>query len=122
MTINTKTRLSILASALALVVAAPVAIAQDSGTWYGDMHTDPVTAEGLITRHSRELMERKIAAPAAIAQNSGTWYGNMHTDPVTAEGLITRHSNALMEKTIVTNGNKIGRVDELRSPRNAFPY
>ena len=101
MTIQTKMRLSILASALALVVAAPVAIAQGSGTWYGNMHTDPVTAEGLITRHSRALMQKKVAAPAATAQDSGTWYGDMHTDPFTAEGLITRHSRALMEKTIV---------------------
>jgi (2Fe-2S) ferredoxin len=122
MTINTKTRLSILASALALVVAAPAAIAQGSGTWYGNVHTDPITSEGLVTRHSRELMETKSAAPAAVAQNSGTWYGNMHTDPVTAEGLTTRHSKALMEKKIVTAGNEIGRVDELRSPRKAFPY
>ena len=64
MTINTKMRLTILASALTLVAAAPVAIA-DSGTWYGDVHTDPVTAEGLVVRHSRALMEKKIVSSTA---------------------------------------------------------
>jgi len=116
MTINTKLRLTILASALALVAAAPVAIAQDSGTWYGDMHTDPVTAEGLVIRHSRALMEKKIAAPTAIAQGAGTWYGNMHTDPVTAEGTITRHSRALMERKIVPSTTAVSQVDK------GFPY
>ena len=103
MTSNTQLRLKVLASALALVVAAPVAIAQDSGTWYGDMHTDPVTAEGLVVRHSKALMEQKVAASAAVAQDTGTWYGNMHTDPVTAEGLVVRHSRMLMEQKIVAS-------------------
>ncbi len=101
MTMNTKIRLTILASAFALVVAAPVAIAQDSGTWYGDWHTDPVTSEGLVTRHSRAIMEKKVATPAATAQDSGTWYGDWHTDPITAEGLVIRHSRKLMEQKIV---------------------
>jgi hypothetical protein len=109
-------RLTILASAFALVVAAPVAIAQDSGTWYGDIHTDAPTAEGLTVRHSRALMEKKVAAPAAIAQNSGTWYGNMHTDPVTAEGLITRHSKNLMQKQIAPSTAEGSQVNKF------FPY
>lgn len=100
MTINTKMRLSILASALAFVVAAPAAIAQDAGTWYGDIHTDPVTNEGVSLRHSRALMEQKLAAPAAIAPDTGTWYGNIHTDPVTNEGVSLSHSRALMEQKI----------------------
>jgi ketosteroid isomerase-like protein len=113
MTINTKLRLTILASALTLVAAAPVAIAQDSGTWYGNMHTDPVTAEGLVTRHSKALMEKKVAAPAAVAQDSGTWYGDIHTDPVTAEGLVVRHSRALMEKKIEPSQSAGSQVEKL---------
>ena len=109
MTINTKMRLTILASAFALVVAAPVALAQDSGTWYGDIHTDAPTGEGIIVRHSRALMEQKIAAPAAIAEDSGTWYGDIHTDPATPEGYVVRHSRALMEKKIVPS--KAARTD-----------
>ena len=101
MTINTKMRLTILASAFALVVAAPVALAQDSGTWYGDIHTDLATPEGLIVRHSRAIMEKKIAPSATTAQDSGTWYGDIHTDPATPEGYVVRHSRALMEKKIV---------------------
>lgn len=101
MTINTKMRLTVLASALALVVAAPAAIAQTSGTWYGNVHTDPVTNEGVSLRHSKALMEQKLAAPAAVAQDSGTWYGNIHTDPATNEGVSSRHGKALMDKKIV---------------------
>ena len=122
MTIDSKIRLSILASAFALVVAAPAAIARDAGTWYGDTHTDPITAEGLITRHSRALMEKKTAAPAAIAQDSGTWYGNTHTDPVSAEGLITRHSRELMEKRIVPNKAAGNPVEKSVQFTAAFPY
>ncbi len=121
MNINTKIRLSIFASAFALVAAAPVAIAQDSGTWYGNMHTDPVTAEGLITRHSRALMEKQVAASTATAQDSGSWYGNTHTDPVSAEGLITRHSRELMKKKGALNkaaGNQVENDIQLR----IFPY
>jgi len=117
MTINTKMRLTIFASALALVIAAPVAIAQDSGTWYGDWHTDPVTSEGLVTRHSRAIMEKNVAASAATAQDSGTWYGDMHTDPITAEGLVTRHSRELMERKIVPSksaGNEVEKSIPLK--------
>ena len=111
MSINTKMRLTILASAFALVVSAPAAFAQTSGTWYGNTHTDPVTTEGVTSRHSKQLMEQKAAAPAAIASDSGTWYGKIHTDPVTAEGLVTRHSKELMETRLVPSqaaGNKAG--------------
>jgi hypothetical protein len=117
MTINTKMRLTLLASAFALVAAAPVAFAQEPGTWYGDIHTDAATTEGLVTRHSRALMERKIAAPAAVAQDAGTWYGNMHTDPVTAEGLVVRHSRELMVKKIAPNnaaGNQTEKSIQLK--------
>ena len=116
MTINTKLRLTILASALALAAAAPVAIAQDSGKWYGNTHTDPATTEGTTVSHSRALMEKTTATPAATAQDTGTWYGNMHTDPVTAEGTITRHSRALMERKIVPSTTAESQVDK------GFPY
>ena len=105
MIINTKLRLTILASALALVAAAPVAIAQDSGKWYGNTHTDPATPEGLVVRHSRPLMEKTPATPAATGQEAGTWYGDIHTDPATSEGLVIRHSRELMEKKIAPSNS-----------------
>lgn len=116
MTINTKMRFTVLASALALVIAAPAAFAQASGTWYGNIHTDPVTNEGVSSRHSKELTEKKIAAPAAIAPDSGTLYGDIHTDPVTNEGVSLRHSKALMEKKIAPStaaGNPVEKSIQL---------
>ena len=125
MTINTKMRLTILASALALVVAAPVAIAQDSGTWYGDMHTDPVTAEGLVTRHSRALMEKKIVPSSQTEKLIQLTDGSaVH---VFADGKMAMEDNfgraAYMEpghamqtkdgKQIVMNGNEVARLDSL---------
>ncbi len=112
MTINTKMRLSILASALTLVIAAPAAIAQGSGTWYGNIHTDPVTNEGVSLRHSKALMEQKLAAPSAIAQDSGTWYGNIHTDPALTDGVRLSHSKALMEKKIAPSKAAVGQVEK----------
>ena len=116
MTINTKMQLTVFASALALAIAAPAAFAQASGTWYGNTHTDPVTNEGVSSRHSKELMEKKLAAPAAITPASGTWYGNIHTDPVTNEGVSLRHGKALMEKKIAPNtaaGNPVEKSIQL---------
>jgi len=116
MTINTKMRRTILASAFALVVAAPAAIAQDSGTWYKDIHTDPALTDGVSLSHSRALMEKKIATPAAIVQDSGTWYKDTHTDPALTDGVRLSHSRALMEKKIVPSrsaGNQVERFDEL---------
>lgn len=116
MTINTNIRLSILASAFALVVAAPAAVAQGSGTWYGGIHTDPATNEGVSARHSKELMQKKVAAPGATAQDSGTWYGDTHTDPVTNEGVALRHSKELMAKKIASGmaaGNQVEKSIQL---------
>ena len=112
MNINTKMRRAILASAFALVVAAPAAIAQDSGTWYKDTHTDPAMADGVRLSHSRALMEKKIAAPAAVAQDSGTWYKDIHTDPAMADGVRLSHSRALMEKKIVPSNSAGNQVEK----------
>lgn len=125
MTINTKMRPSILASALALVVAAPAAIAQDTGTWYGDIHTDPATNEGVSLSHSRALMEQKLAAPAAIAPESGTWYGNIHTDPALTDGVRLSHSRALMEQKIVPNkaaGDPVEKSIQLKDGSTVYIF
>jgi hypothetical protein len=54
MSINSKIRLTILASAFALTAAAPAAFAQGTGTWYQGIHTDPPTgsADTPPGRHS----------------------------------------------------------------------
>lgn len=131
MTINTKLRLTILASALALVAAAPVAIAQGSGTWYGNMHTDPVTAEGLITRHSRALMEKTIVSSTAAGNqvDKPIQVTDGSTVQVFRDGKMAMEDNfgraaymasgRVMQtrdgKTIVMNGNEVARLNQLLS-------
>lgn len=124
MTSNTQLRLKILASALALVVAAPVAIAQNSGTWYGDRHTDPVTAEGLVVSHSRALMEQRIVASSPAEKLFQLTDGS--TVHVFADGKMAMESQfgraVQMEpghamqtkdgKTIAMNGNEVARLDQ----------
>ena len=125
MTSNTQLQLKVLASALALIVAAPVAIAQNSGTWYGDMHTDPVTAEGLVIRHSRALMEQKIVASSPTEKLIQLTDGS--TVHVFADGKMAMESQfgraVYMEpghamqtkdgKQITMNGNEVARLDQL---------
>ena len=101
MSINTKIRLALLASAFALAAAAPAAFA-DSGTWRQGFHTDPATgSENPPAVHSKELMEKKIVSSNA-APDTGTWYQGFHTDPPNgSENPPAVHSKELMEKRIV---------------------
>ena len=129
MSINTNMRLTVLASAFALIIAAPAAIAQSSGTWYGDIHTDPVTNEGVSLRHSKALMEQKIA-PSTAAGNpveKSTQLTDGSTVHVFADGKMAMEDRfgraAYMEpghamqtrdgKTVVMNGNEVARLDQL---------
>jgi hypothetical protein len=103
MSINTKMRLTLIASAFALAAAAPAAFA-DSGTWYQGIHTNPPTGAPDFggERHSKEVMEKKIV-PSNVAANTGTWSQGFHTDPPTgaADAGGERHSKEIMEKKIV---------------------
>ena len=107
MSISTKIRLAILASAITLVAAAPSAFAQNAGTWMGNIHTDPSygAAEGGAS-HSREVMEKKIV-PSNVAPNTGTWYQDIHTDPSTgaADGGGATHSKEIMNKKSVSSSS-----------------
>ena len=101
MSINTKMRLTILASAFALAAAAPAAFAQSAGTWSQGFHTDPPTGapEADGARHSKEVMEKKIV-PSNVAPNTGTtdkW--GFHTDPETGslDTHPARHSPEVMK-------------------------
>ena len=105
MSINTKMRLTLLASAFALAAAAPAAFAQSAGTWSQGIHTDPPTgapdADG--ARHSKAVMEKKIV-PSNVVANTGTtdkW--GFHTNPPTGapDADAARHSKQVMEKKIV---------------------
>ena len=129
MTINTKMRLTILASALALVVAAPSAMAQASGTWYGNIHTDPALTDGVRLSHSRALMEKKIVPSNAAADQVEksiqlTDGSTVHIFADGKMGMEDRFGRAThmepghaMEtrvgKTVVMSGNAVARVDQL---------
>ena len=86
MSINTKIRLTVLASALALAAAAPAAFAQGAGTTDKQgFHTDPPTgsADAPPARHSKKVMEKKIV-PSKVAPDTGTTdKKGFHTDPST---------------------------------------
>lgn len=130
MTSNTQLRLKVLASALALVVAAPVAIAQNSGTWYGNMHTDPVTAEGLVVRHSRMLMEQKIVANSPteklfqLTDGSAVHVfadGKMAMESQFGRAVYMEPGHAMQTKDgkqITMNGNEVARLDQLLAENN----
>lgn len=108
MTINTKVRLTILASAFALAV--PTAFAQGTGTWYQGIHTDPgATADAPAGRHSQQIMQKQVA-PLAAAPNTGTWYQGIHTDPAaTADAPAARHAESVMQKRV--SGSALPALD-----------
>lgn len=105
MSINTKIRLTILASAFALAAAAPAAFAQGSGTWFQGIHTDAGgTSDAPAGRHTQEVMQKKVASFAA-APDSGTWFQGIHTDPGgAADAPAGRHSQDLMLKKVAPSG------------------
>ena len=119
MSINTKLRLTVLASAFVLVAAAPAAFAQSTGTWSKDIHTDAasgsVSPDDAPASHSRYIMEKKVA-PSSVATNTGTWYGDIHTDAafgsVSPDNLPASHSRNIMEKKIVPSNPGAYQAEE----------
>jgi hypothetical protein len=82
MTINTKFRLTILASALALAATAPAAFA-DSGVWYRSMHTQSAgTSVAPAAVRGGQSVNNKLAS-AGVASNTGTWHKNIFSDSYT---------------------------------------
>lgn len=129
MNINTNMRRTILASAFALVVAAPAAIAQTSGTWYKDIHTDPPLTDGVRLSHSRALMEKTIV-PSSSAGNQveksiqltdgSTVHifdnGKMAMEDKFGRAAYMEPGHAMQTrdgKAIVMNGNEVARFDQL---------
>jgi hypothetical protein len=99
MSINTKIRITVLASAFALAAAAPLAFALDTGTTYHGMHTDPGgTPDAPAAMHSQEVMQKHFASNGMMA-NTGSWQQGMHTDAGgTPDAPAGRHSQMLMQK------------------------
>jgi hypothetical protein len=105
MSITTKMRFTILASALALAAAVPAAFALDVGTTYRGMHTDPGgTPDAPAAMHTQEVMQKHVASGGMMA-NTGTWFQGMHTDPGgTADAPAGRHTREVMQKNIAPSG------------------
>jgi len=104
MFINTKTRLAILAVALA--AAAPAVFALDAGTTFRGMHTDPGgTPDAPAAMHSQEIMQKNMASGGMMV-DMGTWHQGMHTDAGgTADAPAARHSQMLMQKSFAPGGS-----------------
>ena len=101
MSINTKMRFTILATAFALSAAAPAVFAQDTGSWYQGIHTDPPNGslDAGPASHTEYIMNKKIAG-SNVTPNTGTWYQGIHTNPDTGS-LDTgpaSHTKKVMEK------------------------
>ena len=104
MSVNSKIRFTILASAVALAAAAPAAFA-DSGTWYQGIHTDPGgTPDAPAARHTEQVMKEKLSAVGAVP-DGGTTYRGIHTDPGgTADAPAGRHAPDVMQKKAAPSG------------------
>ncbi len=98
MSINSKIRLTIIASAVALAAAAPSAFAQAAGTWQGGIHTDAGgTPDAPAASHTKYVMQEKVAG-VSTAVNTGTWQGGFHTDPGgSPDAPAARHTKQVMD-------------------------
>lgn len=117
MSINTKTRIAILAAVVAIAAAAPAAFALDAGTSYRGMHTDPGgTPDAPAAMHSQEVMQKMVQSGGMMA-NTGTWHQSMHTDPGgTADAPAARHSQMVMQNKFAPSGLAPLAPAQLRVP------
>lgn len=104
MTYNTKIRLTLLASAVALAFAAPSAFAQAGSTVRG-IHTDPGgTPDAPAAAHTEKVMDQRTI-PGGFVRDTGRWVGNTHIDPGgTPDAPAASHTRQLMEQKIVPSG------------------
>ena len=78
MKLNTKVRLVLLTSAVALATATAPAFARDAGTWQGDFYTEAGgTPDAPAATYSKQVMENEVAQSGVTA--AGTWQGNFYT-------------------------------------------
>ena len=91
MSINTKIRLTILASVLALTAAAPAAFAQGAGTTYRPEGAKTDTAPGSNT----EQVTQKKGASSTAARDTGTPY---RPEGGTPDATAERQTKKVMHK------------------------
>jgi hypothetical protein len=79
MSINTKVRLVLLTSAVALAAATAPAFAGDAGTWQGDLYTEAGgTPDAPAATYSKLVMNKKVEQSGVTA--AGTWQGDLYTE------------------------------------------
>ena len=106
MSINTKVRLVLLSSAVALAAATAPAFAGDAGTWQGDFYTAAGgTPDAPAATYSRQVMDKTVEQNRETA--AGTWHGNFYTlAGGTPEAPAATYSKHVLDK-IVTDGTPI---------------
>jgi len=106
MSINTKVRLVLLSSAVALAAATAPAFAGDAGTWQGDFYTAAGgTPDAPAATYSRQVMDKTVEQNRETA--AGTWHGNFYTlAGGTPEAPAATYSKQVLDK-IVTDGTPI---------------
>lgn len=97
MTINSRIRLGLLASAVALAFAAPTAFAQ-AGKTAGGLHTDPgATPDAPAAVHTQAVMKK--SASSGVARDAGKTVGGLHSDPGgTPDAPVAVHTQEVMKK------------------------
>ena len=79
MGINTKVRLVLFTSAVALAAATAPAFAHESGTWLGEFYTEANgTPDAPAATYSRQVMDKKVALSGVTA--AGTWRDGFYTE------------------------------------------
>lgn len=117
MSINTKMRFTIFASALALAAAVPAAFALDTGTTFRGMHTDPGgTPDAPAAMHTQEVMQKHVASGGMMA-NAGIWFQGIHTDPGgTPDAPAGRHTREVMHKNVAPSGTAPAATQQYSVP------
>jgi hypothetical protein len=107
MSINTKTRLTILASVVALAFAAPAAFAQGAGTTdKKGIHTDAGgTPDAPAATHTDKVMKKKDTSGTAAPVTGTTDKKGIHTDAAgTPDAPAARHTEKVMNKKAASSG------------------
>ena len=105
MSINTKIRFGIVASAVVLATAAPAAFALNAGTTYGGIYTEAGgTADAPAARFTQEVMRQTVAS-SSVSPVTGTTYRGIYTEPGgTADAPAARFTQEVLQKKIVPSG------------------
>ena len=100
MSINTKVRLVLLTSAVALATATAPAFARDAGTWQGDFYTEAGgTPDAPAATYSKQVLEKTVAQSGVTT--AGRWLGDFYTEPLgTPDAPAATYSGQVLGKKV----------------------